>query len=94
MVAMEPRNREEIQEAFDELAASEQWQRFRRTIPVLATWDDHDYGLNDAGREWRLKEEAKEVFLDFYGEPADSPRRDRPGIHHAWTFGRRGRRRR
>ncbi|MEE2894169.1 MAG: alkaline phosphatase D family protein [Planctomycetota bacterium] len=92
MVAMEPRNKEEIQEAFDELAASEEWQRFRRTIPVLATWDDHDYGLNDAGREWRLKEEAKEVFLDFYGEPADSPRRDRPGIHHAWTFGPEGRR--
>ncbi|MBQ72680.1 MAG: phosphodiesterase [Planctomycetaceae bacterium] len=92
MVAMEPRNAAEIREAYDELESSEQWKTFRSTVPILATWDDHDYGLNDAGREWHLKEESKEILLDFVDEPADSSRRAREGVHHSWTFGPDGRR--
>ena len=92
MVAIEPRNAAEIREAYEELEASETWQAFRSKVPILATWDDHDYGLNDAGREWRLKREAKEILLEFVAEPADSPRRSRDGVHHSWTFGPDGRR--
>jgi hypothetical protein len=41
----------------------------------LATWDDHDYGLNDAGTEYPHKKVSQEMFLDFFGVPPDSPRR-------------------
>ena len=34
--------------------------------PILATWDDHDYGEDDAGREYRLKPEAMRQFKDFW----------------------------
>ena len=27
--------------------------------PILATWDDHDFGLNDGGSEYPLKKEAQ-----------------------------------
>jgi alkaline phosphatase D len=50
-------------------------------VPIIATWDDHDYGWNDAGRHYPFKEESKEIFLDFFGEPADSERRKRAGIY-------------
>ena len=65
-------------------------------MPVLATWDDHDYGLNDAGAEFPLKHVAQEAFLDF-SPPQPGPRgRYRatrtPGIYHARTFGPVGRR--
>ncbi len=63
------------------LGAHPEFQSFRRLVPILAIWDDHDYGANDAGREYPKKAEAKEVFLDFFGEPTDSPRRARPGNH-------------
>ncbi|MEY3609323.1 MAG: hypothetical protein RLZZ447_2111, partial [Verrucomicrobiota bacterium] len=63
----------------------------RQRARILGTWDDHDYGMNDLGSDWIGREEAQRHFLDFYGEPADSPRRRRPGIYAAYRFGPPGR---
>lgn len=87
-----PTSGEEIRASYDQLAAHETWQRFVGSVPVLATWDDHDYGKNDAGVEWGLKAEAQEIFCDFFGVPADSPRRTREGIYDAQVFGPVGKR--
>lgn len=38
-------------------------------------WDDHDYGINNGGAEYKLKYIMREVFLDFLKEPKDSERR-------------------
>src|SRR5438046_491914 len=43
------------------------YQKLKKTCPILATWDDHDYGANDAGAEYPRKKEAQQVFLDFFG---------------------------
>jgi len=59
---------------------------------VLATWDDHDYGKNDAGVEFPAKEMSKNVFLDFFREPKDSPRRSRAGIYDSVILGPAGKR--
>ena len=59
---------------------------------VLGTWDDHDYGQNDAGAGWPHKDAAQKEFHDFFGTPADSPRRARKGIYHAEVFGPPGKR--
>jgi len=61
--------------------ASPELQRLREAMPTLATWDDHDYGRNDAGSEYPYKAESKALFLDFWQEPADSPRRTRDGVY-------------
>ncbi|MBL8698502.1 MAG: alkaline phosphatase family protein [Alphaproteobacteria bacterium] len=63
------------------------YARLRRETPLLATWDDHDYGANDAGAEFPWKQASKELFLSFWGVPADDPRRAREGLYHAATFG-------
>ena len=55
---------------------------------VLATWDDHDYGENDAGRHYPFKAESKEIFLDFWNEPKKSKRREHNGIYHSLMFGK------
>lgn len=60
--------------------------------PVLATWDDHDYGVNDGGADYPMKREAQRLFLDFIDAPPDSPRRRREGIYDAQVFGPIGRR--
>lgn len=83
---------EQMQKAYDLLDAREEWQRLLETVPVLATWDDHDYGLNDAGKEWEIKDEAQDLFLGFFGGSEDAERRDRQGVYHAETFGEAGRR--
>jgi alkaline phosphatase D len=67
------------------------YQLLRQRARILGTWDDHDFGLNDAGADFIGRDEAQRPFLDFYGEPADSPRRTRPGIYSAQRFGPPGR---
>ena len=66
--------------------------RLRATTPVVAMWDDHDFGENDAGGDYPLKDESRRIFLDFWQEPADSPRRDRDGVYASYVFGPPGKR--
>ena len=61
--------------AYAKLAALPGYQKLLRTCPVLATWDDHDYGRDDAGADYPRKKESQQIFLDFFGVPKDSPRR-------------------
>ena len=68
------------------------WRELREQVPVLATWDDHDYGLNDAGKEFPLKDVAQQQFIKFFDLPQASPVRDRPGVYEAHIFGRKGQR--
>ena len=72
---------------YDTLAASPSFQRLRRSCPVEATWDDHDYGENDAGADYPMKEVSRQIFLEFWNEPEDSPRRRRGGIYAARRYG-------
>ncbi|AUC84486.1 alkaline phosphatase [Polaribacter sp. ALD11] len=55
-------------------------------IPVMATWDDHDYGKNDSGIESPKKDEAQAIFLDFFNVGIKSPRRNQKGIYHSEIF--------
>lgn len=77
---------------YEALAAIDGFRRLRSEVPLVATWDDHDYGENDAGGDYPMKEQSRRIFLDFWGEPTDSPRRDRDGVYTSYTFGPEGRR--
>ena len=71
---------------YAQFAAQPGFKRLRDRVPVLATWDDHDYGEDDAGADYPMKEVSQRIFCDFWGEPADSPRRTRDGIYDAVEF--------
>jgi len=77
---------------YAELAAKPGFRRLCERVPVLATWDDHDYGEDDAGADYPLKEVSRQIFCDFWGEPAQSPRRVRNGIYDSLVFAADGRR--
>ncbi len=74
-------DREQLRAIYEKLAARPEFQRLQAAMPIHATWDDHDYGLNDGGREFEHKEVSAEVFLDFWGVSEDSERRARPGVY-------------
>ncbi len=59
---------------------------------VLATWDDHDYGENDAGAEFPVKAESQRVFLESFAVPKERGPWSRPGIYDSYVFGPEGRR--
>jgi alkaline phosphatase D len=40
--------------------------KLERLIPTLATWDDHDYGSNDATRDFAYKTQSQAIFKDFF----------------------------
>jgi alkaline phosphatase D len=68
------------------LAANVGFKKLIKKTPVIATWDDHDYGKNDAGRHYPMKEESKKIFLDFFKEPLNSARRSREGIYTSYYY--------
>lgn len=68
-----------------------EYATLRERARILGIWDDHDYGINDAGADFIGRDEAQRHFHDFFGEPADSPRRARPGIYSSHRFGPPGR---
>jgi len=86
------RDMDVMRRKYAELAANPGFARLRATTPILATWDDHDYGLNDAGADYAMRAASQQVFCDFFGVPADSPRRTTPGIYDSVTVGPDGRR--
>ncbi len=79
-------------EAYRALGERSGFQRLRQRVPILATWDDHDYGANDAGADFPARNLSERVFLDFFGVDEDDPRRHRPGIYTARRFGPAGQR--
>ncbi len=81
-----------LKQKWDLLGAQSGYQLLKQTCPVLATWDDHDYGANDAGAEYPKKRESQQQFFDFFGVPQDSPRRQQEGVYHAEIFGPPGKR--
>ena len=78
--------------SYDALAAIPEFGKLRGNTPILATWDDHDYGRNDVGAEWEGKDASKEAFMEFFETPPDSPLRKRGGIYDANIFGPEGKR--
>jgi alkaline phosphatase D len=78
--------------AYTKASQNAAWIKLRETVPVLATWDDHDFGLNDAGADYVNKADSQRQFAEFWKLPADDARRTRPGVYHAQTFGPEGKR--
>ena len=47
----------------------------------LVIWDDHDYGLNDAGGNYIYKAKSQKIYNDAWGIDQNDPRRTREGIY-------------
>ena len=76
-----------MQQSYVRLADSMTFARFRQQVPMLVTWDDHDFGVNDGGADYPFREKAQELFLDAWAIPDDDVRRTRPGVYTSETLG-------
>lgn len=45
-------------------------QPFMASMPQYGIWDDHDYGPNDAGKEYIFKKESRAVFMNYTLNPS------------------------
>lgn len=77
---------------YEKLRSLDGFAALMKACPVLATWDDHDYGANDAGASYPERVASQKMFLDFWGESVDSSRRSREGIYDSAIYGPDGKR--
>ncbi|MBA4746383.1 MAG: alkaline phosphatase family protein [Muricauda sp.] len=62
------------------------YAKLKNEVPIIGTWDDHDFGVNDGGSDFSIKAESQQVFLDFMGVPKDSERRDQKGVYASHEY--------
>lgn len=75
-----------IVEYYNLQKSNKAYQNLLSSTEIIATWDDHDYGKNDAGVEWKYKDESQQKFLDFLDVPQNDERRKREGVYHSKLF--------
>jgi alkaline phosphatase D len=68
------------------LGKNKNFQSLRKSVPVIATWDDHDYGQDDIGKYYPKKKQSKKIFLNFFKEPKGSLRYDHEGIYTSYEY--------
>ncbi len=73
---------------YDQQLVHPGYEVFAQTVPFMTgTWDDHDYGVNDGGKEYPRKELAKAELYRFLKVPDDDLSRKRPGIYRRYDYG-------
>lgn len=73
---------QQIQRQLDILAAKPGFQKLKANTPFFVTWDDHDYGLNNANKYYIFKEESKAIHRSFW-ELENKVPEDRDGVYYA-----------
>lgn len=81
-------NMETLAGKYQQLGSHSGFQALKNQTPIAATWDDHDFGANDAGKDYPKKDQSRKIMLDFFEEPENSERRSRDsGIYTSYYFG-------
>ena len=60
---------------------NDQMPSWLKNTEKLVIWDDHDYGLNDAGASYIYKAESQQIYNDAWNIDQNDPRRSREGIY-------------
>ena len=72
--------------AYSKLNKNKYFLNLKRNTDIYPIWDDHDYGINDGGKNWPFKKKAQSIFLDFFNFNKNEIRRKREGIYHSWNI--------
>ena len=76
--------------SYKKLNARVEFNRFRRSVPMMTTWDDHDFGANDAGGSFAFREYAEKVYETYWGSSDEV--KSRPGVYESRIVGPEGKR--
>ena len=83
---------DELKHDYNRLAENPGFKKLQESTTIHATWDDHDFGLNDGGREFEGKHLTKKQFLNFFQIDPESERFVSPGVYGSgWIESQHGR---
>lgn len=74
--------------AYAKQATTQELNDFRSKVPMMATWDDHDFGFNDGGANFAFRDWSETIFETFWG--ASDAVKSRPGIYDSYMVGTEG----
>lgn len=75
-----------MKEKYDLQLNNAGYKNFVLNTKVMGTWDDHDFGRNDAGIGYPHKKESQQLALDFLNVSKESPLRKIEGLYSANTY--------
>jgi alkaline phosphatase D len=79
-----------LRTAYQTLSNDPEFATFRASVPMVVTWDDHDYGSNDGGGDFIYKDVSQKMFDHFWG--LEQRHEGHEGVYDAYTFGPPGQR--
>ncbi len=75
-----------IKEMYRQQKENSGYQLLTASAKATGIWDDHDFGLNDGGKNNPIKEQVETIFLDFLEVPANAPVRQHRGIYRSEDY--------
>jgi alkaline phosphatase D len=69
------------------LGTNASFKRLKQNVPIVATYDDHDYGGNNRGNEYPFKRQTANLLLNFFNTPANSTQRNHTGVYGSYFYG-------
>ena len=63
------------------------YQKLICKTSVFGVWDDHDFGTNDGGTQFKKKQQSRDLLFDFLELPKTHPARNRRGAYQSYCFG-------
>ncbi|MCS7204593.1 MAG: alkaline phosphatase family protein [Leptospiraceae bacterium] len=87
-------NEQQFETAYQKLFQNQAFRSFFEKTNILSIWDDHDFGKNDAGKEFDQKTYTKQLFLDYwYKQKQPSLYQEllkREGLYHSFLINQKG----
>ena len=75
-----------LRSKYDSQKQNTAYQSIVNQTKVVGVWDDHDYGANDAGKEYSKKQESQQILFDFLDISKDDPIRNQEGAYSSHQF--------
>jgi alkaline phosphatase D len=76
-----------MKQEYDALKYDEEYQNLVKKTQIIGVWDDHDYGINDGGKEFPKKKESKIQLLDFLDVDSSNSVFDHEGVYNSYIYG-------
>ena len=79
-------NPKDLSKRFDQLKSKKTYQKLLQTTSIYGIWDDHDYGLNNAGRDYKHKKRSRADLFSFLNIPKNNPAHQRTGAYQSYDL--------
>lgn len=73
---------------YNQQKAEANYQKMLKQMEIVGIWDDHDYGVNDGGKEFPKRAQSRDLMFDFLDVPKSHPAWKREGGYQSYVFGR------